>query len=361
MTKMSSSQLWDRLADAGYVTGEMVPLDERQTPWFVRIMLGFAGWIGALFLLGFVAMSMQFAFKSSTAAMIVGSLFCAAAAFIFRAGSRNDFAVQFGLATSFAGQALFIYGIMEMFHGMSGGNYLIIMIFEAVLVAVISNPIHRVACSFGAALSFGLALSSFRLPGIAPALITLGIAVIWLYELKWAKRGSLVRPIGYGLVLAAVFINGALLMHSPMSYGAGSGIDPKLIMYSYWARVVINGAVFIFAVSRLLSREGFGINDRLAQVALIAALAIAISSFKAPGIITGLVVILLGYANGNRVLTGLGILASLAYLSHYYYQLQTTLLVKSVSLAITGAVLLAARFALGLLRTGDERKGGSHA
>jgi uncharacterized membrane protein len=53
-----------------------------------------------------------------------------------------------------------------------------------------------------------------------------------------------------------------------------------------------------------------------------------------------------GFANGNRVLIGLGIAALVGYLSHYYYSLQATLLEKSVLLMCTGLVLLAARFAL---------------
>jgi uncharacterized membrane protein len=52
------------------------------------------------------------------------------------------------------------------------------------------------------------------------------------------------------------------------------------------------------------------------------------------------------FANGNRVLAGLGILALLGYLSHYYYALYATLLAKSALLAGAGLVLLAARFAL---------------
>jgi uncharacterized membrane protein len=55
-------------------------------------------------------------------------------------------------------------------------------------------------------------------------------------------------------------------------------------------------------------------------------------------------IVVLGYANGNRVLAGLGIAGLLLYVSAYYYLLELTLLHKSAVLAATGLVLLTARW-----------------
>ena len=90
MRSITTEQLWDRLAASGLVTGKNAPLSDQHSPWFVRVMLGFAGWIGALFLLGFVGVSLQFIFRSSEASLIAGVVVCAAAAYIFRtlAGKR---------------------------------------------------------------------------------------------------------------------------------------------------------------------------------------------------------------------------------------------------------------------------------
>ena len=79
-------------------------------------------------------------------------------------------------------------------------------------------------------------------------------------------------------------------------------------------------------------------------LALLVTVAVTAVSLEASGIATGLLVILLGYSNGNRVLVGLGIAALLFYSSAYYYTLQTTLLIKSGVLAATGAMLLLARW-----------------
>jgi uncharacterized membrane protein len=67
---------------------------------------------------------------------------------------------------------------------------------------------------------------------------------------------------------------------------------------------------------------------------------------KAPGIAPATTILVLGYAHGNRPLAGFGVIAMIAYLSHYYYSLQATLLEKSALLAAAGIALLIARFAI---------------
>ncbi|MDH4163789.1 MAG: DUF4401 domain-containing protein [Nitrospirota bacterium] len=361
MSALTTEQLWDRLAEKKLVAGEMPPAGEQHSPWFVRVMLGFAGWIGALFLLGFMGAALSFVMRSGTASLVTGIIVCAGAAVIFRLAQEKDFAVQFGLATSFAGQALFIFGLFETVHWRGGFGYVSVAVFEAVLAAVVANEIHRAATAFAAAVSLSLALWWYGVPSLAPAFITVAFAVIWLSEFSWADRGSVLRPVGYSLVLAALYCNGALLMHG-YSWMPGRGISsPMLSRLSSWTGSLVAISVFLYTVYHLARREGFGIKDRPAQAALLAVTVIALTSFKAPGIAAGLVVVLLGYANANRVLTGLGLFSLIAYLSLYYYQLQTTLLVKSLSLIATGLVLLTARFALNRLWPVASREGEGHA
>ena len=42
---------WQTLLDAGLVSGAEPPAGKLESPWYVRLMLGVAGWIAALFLL----------------------------------------------------------------------------------------------------------------------------------------------------------------------------------------------------------------------------------------------------------------------------------------------------------------------
>jgi uncharacterized membrane protein len=81
-------------------------------------------------------------------------------------------------------------------------------------------------------------------------------------------------------------------------------------------------------------------------------------TLKAQGIGLATIILLVGYAQGNRVLAGLGIFSLLAYLTYYYYSLQFSLLEKSIWLIVCGGALLVVRFGLRYM-TGDE--GRQHA
>jgi uncharacterized membrane protein len=96
----------------------------------------------------------------------------------------------------------------------------------------------------------------------------------------------------------------------------------------------------------LLRRSGASLSGRTAVTVLAGAALMVLVSLEAPGIAAGLCILLLGFAHGNAVLTGLGGAALLLYAGGYYYELDVTLLVKSQVLAATGAVLLALRWLL---------------
>src|SRR5699024_1770628 len=99
----------------GLVIGERPEPEPAGSPWFVRLMLGIAGWIGALFLLGFVGATLNFILDDGPSAMVAGVACCGAAYAMFRGLDGNDAAEQFALALSLAGQGLIIAGLGETF------------------------------------------------------------------------------------------------------------------------------------------------------------------------------------------------------------------------------------------------------
>ena len=127
-----------------------------------------------------------------------------------------------------------------------------------------------------------------------------------------------------------------------------AGLYPRPLAFDwlFWAGAAASGAVLVAAIALLLRREGVPLASGPGRLALAAALIVAVASLKAPGLGPVLSILVIGFANGNRVLAGVGVIALLGYLSHYYYSMQTTLLEKSALLAATGAALLLARLAL---------------
>jgi uncharacterized membrane protein len=128
-----------------------------------------------------------------------------------------------------------------------------------------------------------------------------------------------------------------------------------------WGRGLLLGAVLLYVVQQLLAQYDAAPSSTVGVAALAAASAFAVATFTAPGVIASLIVMLLGFARGNRGLFGLGVAALLAYLSYFYYTLQATLLTKSMVLMATGAVLIALWFVMRAMFGDAPDKAAAHA
>lgn len=62
----TDTQLWQQLQEAGLVQGAEPPAREDRGYWYIRLMQGVGGWIGALFLLGFVGITLPLGEQTAT-------------------------------------------------------------------------------------------------------------------------------------------------------------------------------------------------------------------------------------------------------------------------------------------------------
>jgi hypothetical protein len=347
MSTLITQQLWQQLQQQGLVIGELPPTsDDAASPWYVRVMLGVAGWIGALFLFGFVGVGLEWVIKSPEASMLFGIAGCAAAFAIFRMAQHNDFANQFGLAVSMAGQGLFVFGLFDAFKSESFLVYFIIFAFQALLAILIPNFIHRLLTSWSAMLALTFALFRLDIVGIASCIVAVGFAIIWTNETCWAKHGTRWRPIGYGLALALLQIETLNFFVYELSDMWAHTQPSWWMLHAPIISTTLVTLTFLGVVKHLLDRETILLSSRIGMIAIGAVLLLGVLSFVAHGMTTALLILLLGFATGNRLLMGLGLMALGGFISHYYYQLQHTLLFKSMVLAVSGAVLLMVRIGL---------------
>ena len=333
----TADTLWIELRNAGLVTGDPPAPGPAASPWFVRLMLGVAGWIGALFLLGFVGAGLEFVFRSRSASLVAGLLCCAVALTIFKALKGNDLATQAALAVAIAGQLMFIRGLTDDAFQPSTSFFVEVAIFEAVLAWLGDNFVSRVLTAFGAALAMSYALLStgILLSGILQAV---AVAALWMNEGRWAARGAFWRAIGYGLTFA-------LLDPVSQSLIGGLRLAPWAESFALqpwwpWLRVILMAGVLAYVATTELSRKGISRTSRTGQVLIAGCAIVALVTMRAGGVAPALVVLVIGFARGNRSLIGLGAFGVLGYLSYYYYWLQATLLVKSYALLGTGVTLL---------------------
>jgi len=337
VTTRARDELWRQLAASGLVQGDGPPPSNPPPPWYVRTMLGVAGWIGALFLIAFVATGLIGIFQNATGLLLTGAAGSAVAYAVFRVLSANDFAAQFALALSVAGQALFILGLFNtMGERFDAPFYLAVMAYEILLVALFANFVHRVGSTAAAAVAWSLAAPRVGL-GVMSGATALAFALIWLNETRWITKGTLWRPIGYGVALSMLWFDGVLLSggHAVLSADAVS-----IWAATRWIGPALTSTVFVYAVARLLAAHGLLASSHTGKTALAASVVIGLVTLGAPGVASALLILIVAFAGGHRALLGIGALALLGYLGYSYYSLHATLLVKSAAIVASGAALI---------------------
>jgi len=319
----TADELARELRSRGMAAGEPANADpgNRATdrPWYIGLLLGAAGWVAGLFLLPFLFM--LFEPKSGAAALLMGAVLLAAGWGLFRVDRDGAFVSQLALAISIAGQFAVLYGVHESFfkgsHSIAGIAFTALVI-QLALIAAMPNRLHRTMSTLFACVAWAVFVRyglwdkpgwdsghrSSEEPPLGMAL--LGWAIVWLpvggvlyalirKEPAWMASGrqTLVRPITIGLI--AGLATATLLSHPFDSFSWGI-TQPRANWLALW--------------------------PMLSAFASLGALAAA-------------------FALGSRGLMAICVVAALLHISHFYYAMGTTLLVKSVTMLVLGALLLA--------------------
>lgn len=342
VVSLHNENLWTTLRDAGLVEGSAPAADNIESPWYVKTLLAFSGWLAALFLLGFVGVGFTFIIESNIASVLTGSLMIGGAFALLRM-QKNEFFEHLALAGSLAGQALIIFAIFKTTNHQEEVAWVLVVLLQSLLAVVIPSFVHRVFSSAVGAYALSMALFSLGAPYMVSGIIMFLAAWCWLNEFRYVQHMRKTRAIGYGLILALIPLKGTMIFGSD-AFVLLSGKSLPELWIQPWMGEVLAAAVTLYVIWQLLQRYHQALNSRVAITALVSTLILCGVSFEVWGITVGIVIILLGYAGSNRVLLGLGITSLLFYISSYYYLMDTTLLVKSQTLFIVGLVLFAIRW-----------------
>jgi hypothetical protein len=341
-----NTQVRAKLLQAGLIEGAAPETGKLDSPWYVKVLLGFSGWLAALFLLCFIGIGFDLIITNSTATFITGGLMIVGAFALLRI-SKNEFVENLALAVSLAGQALVVFALFDGFGLDRIIVWLLVALLQVSLALVMPNFVHRVFSSFVAALAFNMVLSFWGLHYAVGGIVLFMAALCWLYEFSHPQQMRAKQAIGYGLVLALMLFKGTTLYgyHRMIDWLDGDFVPNGLELWNKpWLDEIITGMVVLYVVWHILQRYGQPVSERISMTALLGTVLLCVVSMKVQGITIGMVIMLLGFAGANRVLLGLGIMSLLFYISFYYYILNTTLLAKSQTLLIVGLVLLFVRW-----------------
>lgn len=300
-------------------------------PWYVSVLLGVGGWFGALFLLVFVALAIFSAGENAAKAVIAGAVLVASAWGLYRAAGESPFTSQLALALSLAGQCLLLFGIGDMLVGGRNGSAgiahlaLAAAVLQVAMIAIMPSTLHRGMSTLFACMAWAIFVRyglwddvAVLRPARAAAVAAPGLALAgWL--LAWLPVAGLLAR---------------LVSKAPA--WRGTGREPI-------ARPVAAGLVAALALATLLSEPleaiafllspGGGAHGGLALWPFLSAIA-ALGALVA------------AFALGHRGLMALCIAAALLHLSHFYYAMGATLLVKSATMIVMGAALTWGAWAL---------------
>jgi uncharacterized membrane protein len=335
-------QLWQSLAQAAIVSGEIPAPGKTQRSvnqaWYIRVMLGFSGWLGALFLMGFIGIAFTMLRENMIMGICIGLTLCTVAYVIFRAGSDNDFVLQLALALSMAGQGFVVFSLFQKSSQNHALIFAAILLFEILLVVVMPNFIHRFLSAVSAVYAAYFLFQELKLFGLTSGIVAILLTTLW-WSPRCLRQPEVWRPIGFALALTLLTTEGSRLFPLVMLQNA----DAWWFKHGWYLAGTLVNLALLSTTLLVLRREGVRWSSLPALLALSGTLILCGFGYVAPGLSPALLLILIAYSVGEKLLLGLGLFSLLSFLSHYYYQLQVSLLYKSIVLASLALLLLVVR------------------
>ena len=320
------------------------------TPWYVNLLVAIGAWVAAICFVAFLGVADLLTFEGGIP--LVWGLGFIAGATVLHFYIKPVFAAQLALALSMAGHVMALLGTSNLledglYYGILGilpetyfGCALAAEILCPVLYRLYSNWLHRfLSCLLVMITATAWVLSMERHHGLHVLVLveTIGIGLL----MTKFHRIRCLRPMAYALAVSLPLT--LLLVLAP--HGD--------IETPWWP----SKAILTLGLIWLCQWAAGGPRNLRREPIILAALAAAVlGAVSTPGILAGVGLIILGYAQEDRPLLGLGIVFFPAFIIAYYYDLDVTLLTKSWILLASGAILLLGRSALGQRPWAREEK-----
>lgn len=328
---------------------------QKHTPWYLQLFIGFGGLLASLFFTGFLTLFLAESnvLKSAIGLIIVGLALSALAFWLFNTASkhRNLFVEYSAFAISITGQlyvaaGLFFYAVERPL------SVWLFLIIQSYLTFIMPNVVYRL---LGASLVLGLMVYLFnyyQFPELSLGVLALLTIVTQLQRYPLLRRvprphqvyaQSIISAFGYAsayvLLSVSVYFIAAEYGNSLDSYG-------EAFSYNYYLAQGLLTLASLYAAYLILKRYQVKLRSTAGLLISAAIVLLGIMSIYVSGLLATSLIIIIATANSQRVLLGLGVIASVGYIFWYYYQLDTSLLVKSASMLVIGIALLLLRWLL---------------
>lgn len=357
--KISIGSFINAMIDEGHAdmdvleqAADVLEKDSNAPTWYIQSLMGCGGWIAALFFFfscGSLFLFTLFDSDDALPVIIIGLLMVIVST-ASRYASKNLALSQFLLVVHIVGQIIFFTGVVMLSNGDSPMGFgMALALLNVVVLAVYPDNLVRflaaVAVYSGlviitADMGDDIILTNITILGGVSGAVTLTIFGGLLQPTIQIRYRDIWQPLGYASAGAmVVFLVGVLLNFSGDVSNSIAPIIAAMLMLalSLWAVVIILQSYDV----PLPGQAFYAAGGLLLVVGLL--------TINTPGVLGGLLLILLGQRSRDGILLTLGYAALTGFVVYYYYNLSATLLVKSFIMMATGAVLLGGRFALRML------------
>jgi Domain of unknown function (DUF4401) len=290
-----------------------MPASHTQRPWFIGALLGMAGWLAGLFVLLFVAIL----FKPTSPLQFVpiGLVLIAAAFALYAIDKESAFFDQLALALSIAGQSALIWAAEG--NTTDGGTAALTLVLQLAMLAIMPNRLAKLIAAFFACVAWALTIR-FTMTGA---------------DELWGRN----QAVSLASSLTAWFI-----VWTPLVIAAEGLIRTETqwvaTRFRGIARAALTGILASLAIATWFTEPFASLSlappgeQRSNWLALWPLLAVVLALFA----------MFCAFRIRSSALIGLAIAGALLHVSHFYYLLGTTLLIKSCLLLAMGSVLLIA-------------------
>lgn len=331
------------------------------SPWFISLLFGFSGVFASLFFIGFLTLILDNTglLDSTLAVFIIGAILSVSGGFLFyNARLRHStFWNSLAFAVTLAGQGYIAYALLasEITEPL---NIVLLLLVQLLMTVVIPNFIYRLLSATLALSCLFYLLNYYHLSEISLGLLALITSVTHLqrYTLaafiprKWRMNAlEIMSAIGYAsayvLLSISVYFIAAEYGNSFASFNSLDNYG-EAFSYNYYLAQGLLTLASLYAAYLILKRYHIKLLSAAGLLISAAIVLLGIMSIYVSGLLATSLIIIISTANSQRVLLGLGVIALVGYIFWYYYQLDTSLLVKSASMLVIGIALLLLRWLL---------------
>jgi hypothetical protein len=317
------------------------PLEDASMPWFVGVLQGAGGWTSAFLVLFGILVTF------GQGVGFVGLPLCWVGLTLERKRQGSPFLSQLSISFILLGTGLSVFGLQQLTDWLIPQeptlHEQVWLMFSIVVCGVVNHlttgRVTRIVMTISILLSVVFLASLLFSQQASPRILSIFLVVyasmtasLLLYEAKARiKLGSRFESVLSALIAVMVLgLSGEVSLRS-----VGQQEPSDLLMLSLGLTALVAWSLWV-----VLAELRHNIKDRQRIIVLATVILVSMSLYLAPGAIFALLLLVLGQRAGSRVLLGVAIAALVISLSHFYYLLQFSLLLKSLALAVSGGLML---------------------